>query len=51
MKRRLLCNVPLLVIRTISDSENDSTSEYKRNKKVTAAKTSFMVISALNKSD
>ena len=28
-----------------------ATSEYKRNKKATAAKTSFMVISALNKSD
>lgn len=26
-------NIPLLGIRTISDSENDSTSEYKHNKK------------------
>ncbi len=40
-------NVPLLVIRTISDSENDSVSEYKRNKETSATKAAFAIISVL----
>lgn len=42
-------NIPLLVIRTISDSENDSVSEYNNNKKTSAAKAAFVIISVLNK--
>lgn len=42
-------NVPLIVIRTISDSENNSVSEYKQNKKITAAKAALSVLSVLNK--
>lgn len=41
--------VPLIVIRTISDSENNSVSEYKQNKKTTAAKTALSVLSVLDK--
>ena len=42
-------NVPLIVIRTISDSENNSVSEYKQNKETTATKAALSVISVLSK--
>jgi adenosylhomocysteine nucleosidase len=42
-------NVPLIVVRTISDSENNSVSEYKQNKKITATKAAMSVLSVLNK--
>lgn len=42
-------NVPLIVIRTISDSENNSVSEYKQNKKTSAIKGALSVLSVLNK--
>ena len=41
-------NVPLIVIKTISDSENNSVSEYKNNKKTAAAKTALSVLYVLN---
>lgn len=37
-------NVPLIVIRTISASENNSVSEYKQNKKTTAIKAALAVL-------
>ena len=40
-------NVPVIVLRTISDSENNSTSEYKQNKKGSAQKSALTVISIL----
>ena len=42
-------NVPLIVIKTISDAENNSVSEYKQNKKTTAIKAASSVIYVLNK--
>ena len=42
-------NVPLIVIRTISDSENNSVSEYKQNKKITAKEAALSILSVLNK--
>ncbi len=42
-------NIPLIVIRTISDSENNSVSEYKKNKETTAIQTALSVLSVLNK--
>ena len=42
-------NVPLIVIRTISDSENNSVTEYKQNKKNTAKKAALSVLYVLNK--
>ena len=41
--------VPLVVIKTISDSENNSVFEYKQNKKATAKKVALSVLSVLNK--
>ena len=42
-------NVPLIVVKTISDSENNSVYEYKHNKKTAAAKTALSVFYVLNK--
>lgn len=42
-------NVPLIVIRTISDSNNDSIAEYKQNKNFSANKSAFIILSVLNK--
>lgn len=42
-------NTPLIVIRTISDSENNSVSEYKHNKKTAAEKAALYTLSVLNK--
>ncbi len=41
-------NVPLIVVRTISDSENNSISEYKKNKKTSAQKSALIVKSILD---
>ncbi len=41
-------NVPLIVIRTISDSENNSTSEYEKNKKTSSKKSALIIQSILN---
>ncbi len=40
-------NIPVIVLRTISDSENDSTSEYKQNKKSSAQKAALYILSVL----
>lgn len=42
-------NIPFVVIRTISDSENNSISEYKENKHIAAAKAALLVISVISK--
>ena len=42
-------NIPLIVIKTISDSENNSVSEYKQNKNITATRVALAILSILNK--
>ncbi len=40
-------NIPVLVLRTISDSANDSTNEYKQNKKISADNSASAIITLL----
>ena len=42
-------NIPLIVIKTISDSENNSILEYKLNKNLSAVKSSIIIKSIFNK--
>ena len=42
-------NVPVIILRTISDSENNSTDEYKQNKKSSAEQSALNIIEILKK--
>lgn len=40
-------NIPVITLKTISDSENNSTAEYKQNKKLSAHKSASVILSVL----